>query len=119
MKRRTKIILSIVALLVSGGIYASYNFTEDKGQVEEIMVLLLNDDIQEGLAALERNEGFANPLINFRYQKIRADYLARFVDQTEIIENSFGSEVAYDIANIYRNYWRKELLKTDERRSDV
>jgi len=119
MKKRTKIILIILTVLIGCGIYVSYNFSEDKAKVGEILTIASNEKLQEALKAMTALEEVTNPLINHKYQQIRGEYFARFIDNTETIEDNFGNETVYGIANIYRNYWRVELLKANKERTDT
>jgi hypothetical protein len=100
------------------GIYGVYNFNEDKEKGLKIMNFAFNGNVQQVLIEIDSVEVFVNPIINYKYQGLKKKYIARFVDQTEIMENDFENKVIYGIANIYRDYWKIELLKLDAKKTD-
>lgn len=107
-----------MTVLIACGIYGSYNFSTDREKALEIMMLASNGNVKQALEEMNKVEGFVNPLINFKYQGFKSGFHARFVTRTETIENNFGNNIMFDIANIYREYWRKELLKPDSEKMD-
>lgn len=79
-----------------------------------------NGEIKFVLDKIEETERLSNPLINIAYQKWKNKMYSRFVTNEEIIENNSGNQIIDDISNIYREYWRTQLLKkTTEDRTDT
>ena len=79
-----------------------------------------NGEISYVLEQLEETKSFSNPLINLAYQKWKCKMYARFITREEAIENVSGNKTVDDVSNIYREYWRNELLKKNtEARTDT
>ncbi len=124
MKKKTRnlifILIGILALLFTfRTIYRDYNFEKDKQFLLELKSKAGAGEVKYVLDKMEGIEGLSNPLINFVYQKWKKKMYTRFISKDEIIENTSENRVVNDISNIYREYWRTELLKENsEDRTD-
>ena len=112
IKKKTKNVLVIVAaVLISLFIYGRHNFENDKQSLIELKTSVANGDIKSSLEKMEEIKNFSNPLINLAFQRWKKGIYARFITMDEVIENTSGNKIVNDISNIYREYWREELLK--------
>lgn len=112
MKKRTRnILLIIVGVLVCLFFFGRRNFEKDKETLLLLKSKAGNGEIKYVLDELEETESLSNPLINIAYQKWKTKMYERFITKEEAIENISGNNVIDDISNIYRDYWRTELLK--------
>lgn len=120
MKKKTRNLLLIIAGIFASLIfYGSHNFEEDKQSFLELKSIAGNGDIKSALDKMEELDGFSNPITNLLYLIWKKKMYGRFVTNEEIIENTSGNKIVNDISNIYRAYWRNELLKEDsEKRTD-
>jgi len=125
MKKRTKNIIFIIIgiiflLLLFRAIYGNFNFEKDKQKFTELISKAGNGNVVNVLDELKELENLKNPIINWKYQSWKKKMHTRFVSKNEIIENSSGNKVINDISNIYRAYWRTELLnKNPKNRTDT
>ena len=121
MKRKTKtIILIVIGVLGSLFFYGKNNFENDKQTLLNLKSKAGNGETIYALDKMEEIESLSNPLINFAYQKWKKNMYVRFISNNEIIENTSGNKIVNDISNIYRDYWRTELLKEKaENRTDT
>ena len=115
MKKRTKVFLVVLTLLLACGIYASHNFQEDKNVAIVVFTAAANGQVFDVFASLDTINRLSNPLINYKFQEFKKGYKARFETESEVIPNNFGSIIVYDLATIYRKYWRMEVLRGDIR----
>ncbi|WP_338731463.1 hypothetical protein [Mangrovimonas cancribranchiae] len=112
MKKRTRnIILLITGVLVCLFFYGNRNFEKDKETLLILKSKAGNGEIKYVLDQIEDTESLSSPLINIAYQKWKNKMYERFITKEETIENVSGNKVIDDISNIYREYWRTELLK--------
>jgi len=109
----------LVAIIVTLVIYGRHNFEQDKQQLLALKTKVANGHIVSSLDKMEKLTGFSNPLINMSYKRWKKEMHARFVTKDEVIKNTSGNKIIFDISNIYRKYWREELLKENkEERTD-
>jgi hypothetical protein len=109
---KTKYILLIsITILVALIIYGRHNFDNDRKSYREILSLASVGDVSDAFIKMEENKSFSNPIINFIYQRWKKKMYARFVSKEEVFENTSGNKIVNDISNIYRDYWRVELMK--------
>jgi hypothetical protein len=112
MKKRTRnILLFIIGVLVCLSFFGRKNFEKDKETLLILKSKAGNGEIKYVLDKIEETENLSNPLINFAYQKWKNKMYERFITNEEVIENISGNKIINDISNIYREYWRTELLK--------
>lgn len=99
--------------------YGSHNFGNDRQSFREIVSLAGVGDVSTAFIKMEERKSFSNPIVNIIYQRWKKKMDARFVSKEEVFENTSGNKIVNDISNIYREYWRVELMKTlPERRTD-
>lgn len=81
--------------------------------------LAANGDLSTAFVKMEERKSFSNPIVNFIYQSWKKKMYARFISKEESFENTSGNDIINDISNIYREYWRVELMKPNpENRTD-
>ena len=121
MKKRTRnIILITIGVLVSLFLYGRYNYDNDIKSFLEIKVIAGNEDFNLAFKKIEEINSFSNPLVNIAYQIWKNKMYARFITKEEVFENTSGNKTIQSISNIYREYWRTELLKDQvEKRTDT
>jgi hypothetical protein len=112
MKKKTRNIIFITfGVLTCLFFYGKNNFENDKQTLLELKTKAGNGEIKYAFDKMEKIESFSNPLINFAYQRWKKKMYARFILKEEIIENTSDNKTINNISNIYREYWRTELLK--------
>ena len=112
MKKKTRNILLIsISILVALFFYGRHNFGNDRQSFKEIVSLAGVGDISAAFIKIEERKSFSNPIVNFIYQRWKKKMYARFVSKEEVFENTSGNKIVNDISNIYREYWRVELMK--------
>ena len=112
MKEKTRTILLIsISILVALFFYGRHNFGNDRQSFREIVSLAGVGDISTAFIKMEERKSFSNPIVNFIYQRWKKKMYARFVSKEEVFENTSGNKIVNDISNIYREYWRVELMK--------
>lgn len=121
MKKRTRNILLItIGILVCLFLFGRRNFENDKETLLMLKSKAGNGEIKFVLDKIEETKSLSNPLINIAYQKWKNKMYSRFITKEETIENNSGNKIINDISNIYREYWRTELLKNNaEDRTDT
>jgi hypothetical protein len=125
MKKRTKkiifIIIGILVLLfLFRTIYKNFDFEKDKQTFVALITKAGTGKVVDALDEMRELESLTNPIINYKYQSWKKKMHTRFVSENEIIENTSGNKIINDISNIYRDYWRTELLKKNpENRTDT
>jgi len=118
-KKRRNIILIIILVLAALFIYGKHNFENDKQVLLELKTKAGNGEIKYAIDRMEDITSLSNPLINIAYQRWKKKMYARFILKEEIFENTCDNKTVNDISNIYREYWRTELLKAkSENRTD-
>lgn len=118
-KRTRNITLVIIGILVSLFFYGNHNFENDKQTLLELISKTADGEIKDAYDKMEKIGSFSNPLINIAYQRWKKKIDARFITRKEVIENTSGNKIINDISNIYREYWRIELLKSTKDRTDT
>jgi hypothetical protein len=112
MKKKTRNILLIsFSILVALFFYGSQNFSNDRQSYREIVSLAGVGDVSTAFIKMEERKSFSNPIVNIIYQRWKKKMYARFVSKEEVFENISGNKIVNDISNIYREYWRVELMK--------
>lgn len=112
IKKKTRNILLItLALVVALFFYGKHNFNNDRRNFREIVSLAGVGDVSTAFAKMEERKSFSNPIVNFISQRWKKKMYARFVSKEEVFENTSGNKIVNDISNIYREYWRVELMK--------
>lgn len=112
IKKKTRSILLIaLALVVALFFYGKHNFNEDRKSYREILSLASVGDVSTAFIKMEEIKSFSNPIVNFIFQRWKRKMYARFVTKEEVFENTSGNKIINDISNIYREYWRVELMK--------
>ncbi|KGL63433.1 hypothetical protein [Polaribacter sp. Hel1_85] len=121
MKKKTRNIIFItIGVLTCLFFYGKNNFENDKQILLELKTKAGNGEIKNAFDKMEKIESFSNPLINFAYQKWKKKMYSRFITNEDIIANTSENKIINDISNIYRDYWRVELLKeTQKKRTDT
>lgn len=114
-KRSKKIILFILGalalLFVVRKVLLSANFESDKLILLELKSKASVGEVRAVLDQMDSLERLSNPLINGAYQNWKAGMTARFVTQNEVIENKSENKIVAEVSELYRSYWRTELLK--------
>lgn len=120
MKKKTKsIILIVVGVAIALFFYARHNFENDKQTFLLIKGQAANGEVKIALDKIDEIDSFSNPLINIAFQKWKSKMHSRFINNDEVIAHTTDNKIVNDISEIYRNYWRQELLKgDDEKKSD-
>ena len=118
MKKKTRniilIIIGIIVLLFLFRLfYRNFDFEKDKQTFIALISKAGSGKVINALDEMRELESLTNPIINFRYQSWKEKMHARFVSKNEIIENTSDNKIINDISNIYREYWRTELLKAN------
>lgn len=112
MKEKTRTILLIsISILVALFFYGRHNFGNDRQSFREIVSLAGIGDVSTAFIKMEERKSFSNPIVNFIYQRWKKKMYARFVSKEEVFENTSGNKIVHAISNIYREYWRVELMK--------
>ncbi len=112
LKKKTRnIILIVVGILLLLIAYGSYNFQDDRHTFLDLINKSAVGEVKYVLDKMEKTESLSNPLVNYEYQDFRRKMFARFVSNNEKFENTSKNKIINDISGIYRNYWRKKLLK--------
>ena len=112
MKKKTRnIILIILGILACLFLIGKYNFNNDKQTLLKIKTLAANGDVLGAINEMEQNPSFTNIPINIAYKRWKKDFDSRFITKDEVLENTIGNKIIFDISTIYREYWREELLK--------
>ena len=112
MKKKTRNILLIcITILVALFFYGRHNFDNDRQSYREIISLAGAGDVGTAFIKMEERKSFSNPIVNFIYQRWKKKMDARFVTREEVFENTSGNKIINDISNIYRDYWRVEMMK--------
>jgi len=111
VKKRTRNIIVVVIIVIIGISYGSYNFNEDRHSLDRVIAFSTRGDVHLTLDSMDSISSFSNPLINLWYQSFKKKYRSRFIEMDEVTSDDSPRNVVNDIANIYRNYWRTELLK--------
>lgn len=112
IKKKTRNILLItVAIVVALFFYGRHNFDNDRQSFREIVSLAGVGDVSTAFVKMEERKSFSNPILNFIYQRWKKKMYARFVSKEEVFENTSGNKIVNDISNIYREYWRVEMMK--------
>ncbi|MDA9262108.1 hypothetical protein N9P38_01965 [Flavobacteriales bacterium] len=121
MKRKTRnIILLSIGIIISLVIYGRHNFESDKQQLLALKTKVANGHITYAIDTMNKMDGYSNPLINMSYKRWKKEMFARFVTKDEVIENTSGNKIVFEISNIYREYWREQLLiENKEERTDT
>jgi hypothetical protein len=120
MKNKTRnIVLISILILVALFFYGSHNFGNDRQRFREMVSLAGVGDLNTVFIKMEETKGFSNPIVNIIYHRWRKKMYARFISKEEMFENTSGNKIVNDISNIYREYWRVELMKpSPENRTD-
>lgn len=112
MKKITRNILLIsISILVALFFYGRHNFNNDRQSFREIVSLAAIGEVNTAFIKMEERKSFSNPIVNFIYQRFKKKMHARFISKEEVFENISGNKIVNDISNIYREYWRVELMK--------
>lgn len=112
MRRKTRIILLVaIAILVALFLYGSHNLGNDRQSFREMVSLAGDGNLCTAFVKMQERESFSNPVVNFIYQRWKKRMYARFVSKEEVFENTSGNKIVNDISNIYREYWRVEMMK--------
>ena len=99
--------------------YGSHNLDNDRQSYREMVSLAANGDVSTAFVKMQERKRFSNPIVNFIYQRWKKKMYARFISKEEVFENTSGNDIINDISNIYREYWRVQLLKSKpESRTD-
>ncbi len=120
IKKKTRnILLLSISILVTLLFYGRHNFDNDRQSFREILSLASIGDVSTAFIKMEEIKSFSNPIVNIIYQRWKKKMYARFVSKEEVFENTSGNKIVNDISNIYREYWRVELMKPlSESRTD-
>lgn len=120
MKKKTRNILLIsISILGALFFYGTQNFGNDRQSFREMVSLAGVGDLSTAFIKMEERKSFSNPIVNFIYHRWKKKMYARFISKEEVFENTSGNDIINDISNIYREYWRVELLKPKpENRTD-
>lgn len=116
MKKRTRNIIfiligTVVLLLLFRTIYRNFDFEKDKQTFAVLISKAGAGKVVDVLDEMRELESLTNPIINFSYQSWKKNMYARFVSKDEVIESTSSNKIINDISNIYRDYWKTELLK--------
>ena len=112
MKIKTRNILLIsISILVTLYFYGRHKFDNDRQSFREIVSLAGAGDVSTAFIKMEEIKSFSNPIVNIIYQRWKKKMEARFVSKEEVFENTSENKIVNDISNIYREYWRVELMK--------
>jgi hypothetical protein len=105
------ILLVTIGIIVALFIYGKHNFKEDKQTFSELIAKAGTGEITSVLDKSQSIESFQNPIVNFFYKRWKNKLHLRFIAKSEILENTSGNKIIYDVSNIYRGYWKTQLLK--------
>ena len=110
-KKTRNILLFSITILVVLFFFGRHNFGNDRQSYREIISLAGAGDVSTVFIKMEERKSFSNPIVNFIYQRWKKKMVARFVSKEEVFENTSGNKIINDISNIYRDYWRVEMMK--------
>lgn len=108
-----RISLLVLVCLAALGFYGMRHFARDKQALLELKAMVGNGDLGRAFQRMDSIGGFQNPLIDLSYQRWKKKMVARFITHDEVLENTSGNTIVNEVSNIYRAYWRAELMKTD------
>ena len=109
-----------VLLLACLIFYGSHNFQKDRSILKELQARAGNGNLKYVLDKMEGPNQFSNPIISLYYFQWKHDMYDRFISNEEGIENTSKNKIVNDISNVYRTYWRAQLLSEDsETRTDT
>lgn len=112
IKKKTRnILIIVISILITLFFFGRHNFEHDRQSFREIIVSAANGDVKKAFDTIEERKHFSNPIVNFIYHTWKKKMHARFISKEEVFENTSGNKIVNDISNIYREYWRVELLK--------
>jgi predicted CopG family antitoxin len=112
IKKKTRNILLItLAPVVAIFFYGKHNFDNDRRSFREVVSLAGAGDVSTAFTKMKERKSFSNPIVKFIYQRWKKKMYARFVSKEEVFENTSGNKIVNEISNIYREYWRVELMK--------
>jgi hypothetical protein len=112
IKKKTRnILIIVISILITLFFVGRHNFEHDRQSFREIIVSAGNGDVKKAFDTIEEQKHFSNPIVNFIYHRWKKKMYARFISKEEVFENTSGNKIVNDISNIYREYWRVELLK--------
>ena len=117
-KKTRNILLISFGIIITIILISKYNFEKDRKIYEEIIVLAGNGELNKAFEKMDKNKSLSNLIINYQYQDWKEKMHTRFKTEEEIIENTSKNKIINDISNIYRAYWKSELLKEVENRTD-
>lgn len=110
MKKSNTLIL-IVAGLITLIVYGRNNFETDRQCFRKLVSYAATGDVNSSFDKMKEIKSFSNPIVNFIYLRWKIKMYARFISKGEVFENTSGNKIVNDISNIYREYWRVELMK--------
>lgn len=122
MKSKTKkIILIVFGVLALAFICSKFKLNASKQRFAEIISLAGNGDMHNAFVTMNQTEQLPNPIANQIYQRWKRNMISRFIAQDEVIENTSKNTIINDVSNLYRAYWRSELIKgnTAERTDSI
>lgn len=110
MKLKRKIFI-VVSGVIAVFFYLKYNFIKDQQTLMTLKSKAGNGELVYVFNALEKIESLSNPIVNLLFLQWKEKMNNRFILNNETIENTSGNKIVNDISNIYRSYWKSELLK--------
>jgi hypothetical protein len=112
MKKKTRnILIIVISILITLFFYGRHNFNNERQIFREIVSLASVGDVNTAFIKMEERKTFSNPILSFIYKRWKKKMYVRFISKEEVFENTSGNKIINDISNIYRDYWRVELLK--------
>lgn len=119
MKRKTRrillVIVGLIAILIG---YGLYNFNTDKNKLLSLKSDASAGNLYTTFKVMDTIQ-FQNPLMKIAYIKWKSKMISRFKSNDKLIEHITEDDVVNTICDIYRNYWKQELLKPDKKRTDI
>jgi len=112
MKTKTKRIFSAVVFFIAiTTAYCAYNYWGNHQEFMQIRRHSIGGNVNRTLHLMDSIAGFSNPIVNYKFQKLKKKYKNRFILKSESNEKISSSNIANDISSIYKDYWKREFIK--------
>lgn len=93
-------------------VITSCKIQEQVHSIDQVFSPACNGDATLTLSRLDSLDKVRNPLLNFKYQKLKKKFYQRFLGDTEKTKPSSKNKVVNDVCKFYQDYWKIKMLKT-------
>ncbi|MNJ86459.1 hypothetical protein D3C87_39550 [compost metagenome] len=91
-------------------VITSCKIQEQARSIDQIFSPAINGNASLTLSGLDSLDKVRNPLLNWKYQKLKKKFYQRFSDDTEKTKRLSKNKVVNDVCNFYQDYWKIKLL---------